>query len=193
MSIIPSISEQTSRGEIRGDIFSMLLRQRIVFLNTPINDTVASLIIAQLLHLESEDPERDIYLYVNSPGGVVYAGMAIFDTMQYIKPDVATICIGQAASMGAILLAAGTKGKRSILPHSRVMIHQPLGGLGGQATDMEIHAKEIIKLKTRLNEVLSEKTGQPVDKIKKDTDRNYFMSAYEAKEYGIVDEVIIKR
>lgn len=193
MSIIPSISEQTSRGEIRGDIFSMLLRQRIVFLNTPINDTVASLIIAQLLHLESEDPERDIYLYINSPGGVVYAGMAIFDTMQYIKPDVATICIGQAASMGAILLAAGTKGKRSILPHSRVMIHQPLGGLGGQATDMEIHAKEIIKLKTRLNEVLSEKTGQPVDKIKKDTDRNYFMSAYEAKEYGIVDEVIIKR
>lgn len=193
MAIIPSISEQTARGEIRGDIFSMLLRQRIIFLNTPINDMVASLIVAQLLYLEGEDPERDINFYINSPGGSVSAGMAIFDTMQYIRPNVATICIGQAASMGAILLAAGAKGKRSILPHSRVMIHQPLGGLSGQATDMEIHAKEILKIKNHLNKILAECTGQTVDKIKKDTDRNYFMSAEESQAYGIVDELIISR
>ena len=190
---IPYVIEQTGRGERVYDIYSRLLKDRIIFIGSPIDDHVANLVIAQLLFLEAEDPEKDIYIYINSPGGVVSAGLAIYDTMQYIKPDVSTICVGMAASMAAILLAAGTKGKRYALPHSRIMIHQPMGGVQGQATDIEIHAKEIIKLKNMLNQILSKHTGQPIEKIEKDTDRNFFMSPEEAKEYGIIDEVITSR
>jgi len=191
--LVPIVVEQTPRGERAYDIYSRLLKDRIVLLGFPIDDHVANLIVAQLLFLESEDPDKDIYLYINSPGGVVTAGLAIYDTMQYIKPDVCTICMGQAASMGAFLLAAGAKGKRFALPSSRIMIHQPLGGFQGQATDIEIHAREILRLKKYLNEKLSEFTGQPLEKIEADTERDYFMSAQEAKEYGIIDKVLEKR
>ncbi len=190
---IPIVIEQTGRGERAYDIYSRLLKDRIIMLGTPIDDHVANLIVAQLLFLEAEDPEKDIYLYINSPGGIVTAGLAIYDTMQYIKPDVVTICIGQAASMGAVLLAAGAPGKRFSLPHARIMIHQPLGGFQGQATDIEIHAREIIRLKKMLNEILSKHTGQPFEKVEQDTERDFFMSAEEAKEYGIIDKVLYKR
>ena len=192
MSLVPIVVEQSGRGERAYDIFSRLLKDRIIFIGTPIDDVVANLVIAQLLFLEAEDPDRDINLYINSPGGVVSAGLAIYDTMQFIKSDVATICMGQAASMAALLLAAGAAGKRSALPHSRIMIHQPLGGSQGQATDIEIYTKEILTLRTELNKILVRHTGQPVDKIEKDTDRNFFMSAEEAKAYRIVDKVIAK-
>jgi ATP-dependent Clp protease protease subunit len=190
MSLIPMVIEQTGRTERAYDIYSRLLKDRIVFIGTPIDDLLANTVIAQLLFLQTEDPEKDIHLYVNTPGGVVSAGLAIYDTMQYIKPDIATYCIGQAASMGALLLTAGSKGKRHALPHSRVMIHQPIGGFYGQATDVEIHAKEILKMKETLNNIIARHTGQPLDKIHTDTERDYFMSGKEAKEYGIVDEVI---
>lgn len=193
MGLVPMVIEQTGRGERAYDIFSRLLKERIIFLGTAIDDTVASLAIAQLLFLEAEEPDKDVYMYINSPGGYVSAGLAIYDTMQYIKPDVATICMGQASSMGALLLAAGAKGKRAALPHSRVMIHQPLGGAQGQASDIEIQAKEILTLRQRLNEILQMHTGQPLEKIETDTDRNYFMSAEEAKEYGIIDEIMERR
>ena len=192
MSLVPIVVEQSGRGERAYDIFSRLLKDRIIFIGTPIDDIVANLVIAQLLFLEAEDPDRDINLYINSPGGVVSAGLAIYDTMQFIKSDVATICMGQAASMAALLLAAGANGKRSALPHSRIMIHQPLGGSQGQATDIEIYTKEILTLRTELNKILVRHTGQAVDKIEKDTDRNFFMSAEEAKAYRIVDKVIAK-
>jgi len=188
--IVPTVVEQTHRGERGYDIWSRLLIDRIVFLGTAINDDVANVIIAQLLYLESQDPEKDIFLYVNSPGGVITAGMAIYDTMNYIRPDVATICIGQAASMGAVLLAAGAPGKRRALPHARVLIHQPLGGFRGQATDIEIHAKEILRWKKNLNEVLAQHTGQSFDRVQKDTERDNIMTAPEALEYGLIDEVI---
>ncbi|NPA15332.1 MAG: ATP-dependent Clp endopeptidase proteolytic subunit ClpP [Deferribacteres bacterium] len=193
MPLIPIVVEQTERGERAYDIYSRLLKDRIIFIGTPIDDHVANLVVAQLLFLEAEDPEKDIYIYINSPGGIVTAGLAIYDTMQYVKPDVSTICIGQAASMAAVLLAAGTKGKRFALPHARIMIHQPIGGFQGQAKEIEIHAKEILRLKEALEEILSKHTGQPIEKIKQDTDRDYFMSAEEAKEYGIVDQVIVSR
>ena len=193
MGLVPMVIEQTGRGERAFDIFSRLLKERIIFLGSAIDDSVASLAIAQLLFLEAEDPEKDVYMYINSPGGYVSAGLAIYDTMQYIKPDVATICMGQASSMGALLLAAGAKGKRSALPHSRVMIHQPLGGAQGQASDIEIQAKEILTLRSKLNDILVYHTNQPAEKIETDTDRNYFMSADEAKEYGIIDEVMDRR
>jgi ATP-dependent Clp protease, protease subunit len=192
MSLVPIVVEQTGRGERAYDIFSRLLKERIVFIGTAIDDTVASLVIAQLLFLDAEDPEKDIYLYLNTPGGYVTSGMAIYDTMQYVKSDVATICMGQASSFGAVLLAAGAKGKRSILPHARVMIHQPLGGAQGQATDIEIQTKEILVIREKLNGILSKHTGQPIDKIAKDTDRNFFLSAEEAKAYGIVDEILTR-
>lgn len=188
----PTVIETTARGERAFDIFSRLLRERIVFLGTPIDDTVANLIVAQLLLLEGEDPEKDIRLYINSPGGSVTAGMAIYDTIQHIRSEVSTICLGQAASMGAFLLAAGTKGKRLALPHSRVLIHQPLGGAQGQATDIEIAAREILRMKRELNELLAHHTGQSVKQIEKDTDRDNIMTAQEAKTYGLVDEVIVK-
>lgn len=191
--LIPIVIEQTPRGERAYDIYSRLLKDRIILLGTPIDDHVANLIVAQLLFLESEDPDKDIYMYINSPGGVVTAGFAIYDTMNYIKPDVVTICMGQAASMGAFLLSAGTKGKRYALPNARIMIHQPLGGFQGQATDIEIHAREILRLKKMLNEYLAKHTGQPIEKIEADTERDYFMSAEEAKEYGLIDKVIYKR
>jgi ATP-dependent Clp protease protease subunit len=190
---IPYVIEQTGRGERAYDIYSRLLKDRIVFLGTPIDDNVANVVIAQLLFLEAEDPERDIFLYINSPGGVITSGLAIFDTMRYIKPDVSTICLGQAASMGAVLLAAGTKGKRFAVPNARIMIHQPLGGFQGQAKDIEIQAREILRLKTILNEILSEATGKPIEQIEIDSDRDFFMSSKEAKEYGVIDEVITKR
>ncbi len=193
MGLVPMVIEQTGRGERAFDIFSRLLKERIIFLGSAIDDNVASLAIAQLLFLEAEDPEKDVYMYINSPGGYVSAGLAIYDTMQYIKPDVATICMGQASSMGALLLAAGAKGKRAALPHSRVMIHQPLGGAQGQASDIEIQAKEILTLRSKLNDILVHHTGQPVEKIEIDTDRNYFMSAEEAKEYGLIDEIMERR
>jgi len=193
MGLVPMVIEQTGRGERAYDIFSRLLKERIIFLGTAIEDTVASLAIAQLLFLEAEDPEKDVYMYINSPGGYVSSGLAIYDTMQYVKPDVATICMGQASSMGALLLAAGAKGKRAALPHSRIMIHQPLGGAQGQASDIEIQAKEILTLRSRLNEILVEHTGQPLDKIELDTDRNYFMSPDEAKSYGLIDEIMDRR
>jgi ATP-dependent Clp protease protease subunit len=193
MALIPMVIEQTGRGERAYDIYSRLLKERIIFLGTPIDDNIASLVIAQLLFLEAEDPDKDIYLYLNTPGGIVTSGLAIYDTMQYIKPNIVTTCIGQAASMGAFLLAAGTPGKRFALPNARIMIHQPAGGVQGQATDIDIHAREILKIRERLNEILAEKTGQPLDKIEKDTDRNYFMSAKEAKDYGIIDEILVKR
>lgn len=189
---IPMVVEQTGRGERAYDIYSRLLKERIIFLGSPIDDHVASLVIAQLLFLQAEDSERDISIYINSAGGTVTAGLAIYDTMQYVKPDVATICIGQASSMAAILLAAGTRGKRYVLPNSRIMIHQPLGGVEGQASDIQIHANEIIKIKLKLNKILSELTKQPLKKIENDTDRNYFMSSEEAVSYGIVDEVLSK-
>lgn len=193
MGLVPIVIEQTGRGERAYDIFSRLLKERIIFIGTAIDDAVASLVIAQMLFLEAEDSEKDVYLYLNTPGGIVSSGLAIYDTMQYIQPDVATICMGQASSLGALLLAAGTKGKRSALPHSRIMIHQPMGGAQGQASDIEIHAKEILLLREKLNEILAEHTGQPVEKIARDTDRNFFMSAEEAKEYGIIDEVLTRK
>jgi ATP-dependent Clp protease protease subunit len=193
MGLVPIVVEQSGRGERAYDIYSRLLKDRIIFIGYPIDDQIANLAIAQLLFCEADDPDRDIYLYLNSPGGVVSAGLAIYDTMQYIKPDVVTICMGQAASMAALLLAAGTKGKRHALPNSRVMIHQPLGGTEGQATDVEIFTKELLTIREKLNDILVKHTGQPLAKIKKDTDRNFFMSAIEAKEYGLVDEVITKR
>jgi ATP-dependent Clp protease protease subunit len=192
MSLVPFVVEQSGRGERAYDIFSRLLKDRIVFIGTPIDDSIANLVIAQLLFLEAEDPDRDINLYINSPGGVVTSGLAIYDTMQFIKPDVATICMGQAASMGALLLCAGAAGKRSALPHSRVMIHQPLGGSQGQATDIEIYTKEILVIRNELNKILVRHTGQPLEKIERDTDRNYFLSAEEAMAYHIVDKVITK-
>ena len=191
--VIPTVFEQTSRGERVFDIYSRLLKDRIIFLGTPIDDTIANLIMAQLLHLESEDPDKDIFLYINSPGGVVTAGMAIYDTMQYIKPNVSTTCIGQAASMGALLLAAGEAGKRYALPNSRVMIHQPLGGYQGQATDIDIHAREILTLRSRLNEILAKHTGQSLETIARDTERDNFKSAFEAQAYGLVDQVLERR
>ncbi|MCE5194991.1 MAG: ATP-dependent Clp endopeptidase proteolytic subunit ClpP [Nitrospiraceae bacterium] len=188
--LVPIVIEQTGRSERAYDIYSRLLKDRIIFLGTAIDDIVANTVIAQLLFLQSEDPEKDIHIYINSPGGAVSSGLAIYDTMQYVKSDIATYCIGQAASMGALLLAAGTKGKRFALPHSRVMIHQPMGGFHGQATDIEIHAREILKIKENLNKILAKHTEQPLEKIQTDTDRDFFMSGDEAKEYGIVDEVI---
>jgi ATP-dependent Clp protease protease subunit len=188
--IIPIVIEQTGRTERAYDIYSRLLKDRIIFVGTVIDDYIANIVIAQLLFLQTEDPEKDIHLYINSPGGIVSSGLAIYDTMQYVKPDIATYCIGQAASMGALLLAAGTKGKRYALPHSRIMLHQPMGGFQGQATDIEIHAKEILRMKDTLNQILSHHTGQSLEKIQADTDRDFFMSGYEAKDYGIVDEVI---
>ena len=193
MALVPTVVEQTGRGERAYDIYSRLLKDRIIFLGDEVNDVTAGLVVAQLLFLEAEDPDKDIHLYINSPGGSVTAGIAIYDTMQYIKPDVSTICIGMAASMGAFLLNAGAKGKRYALPNSTIMIHQPLGGAKGQATDIEIHAKWILQIKERLNQILSERTGQPLEKIKADTERDNFMSAMEAKEYGLVDEVIEQR
>lgn len=193
MALVPMVVEQDGRGERAYDIYSRLLKDRIVFLGTQIEDNMASLIIAQLLFLEAEDPERDIFLYINSPGGSVSAGLAIYDTMQYIKPDVVTICMGMAASMGALLLTAGAKGKRSALPNARIMIHQPLGGSQGQASDIEIYAKEILLLRERLNGILVKHTGKDLKTIERDTDRNYFLSAQDAKDYGLVDEVIDKR
>jgi ATP-dependent Clp protease protease subunit len=187
------VIEQSSRGERAYDIYSRLLKDRIIFLGTAINDEVANLLIAQLLFLESEDPDKDINFYVNSPGGVVTAGMAVYDTMQYIKPDIATVCIGQAASMGAVLLTAGTKGKRYSLPNSRILIHQPMGGFQGQASDIEIQAKEILRMKDTLNKILVKHTGKDLDQIQLDTDRDFFMTGQEAKEYGIIDHVIINR
>ncbi len=193
MQLIPMVIEQTPRGERAYDIYSRLLKERIIFLGSAIDDNVANLVIAQLLFLEAEDPKRDITLYINSPGGSVTAGLAIYDTMQYIKPDVSTLCIGQAASMGALLLAAGAKGKRYSLPNSRILIHQPMGGFHGQATDIDIHTREIIRLKERLNAILSHHTGRPVEKIQEDTERDYFMGGEEAREYGLIDEVIVSR
>jgi len=190
---VPFVIEQTGRTERAMDIYSRLLKDRIIILGTPIDDYVANVIVAQMLFLEAEDPERDIFLYINTPGGIISSGMAIYDTMQYITPDVATICMGQAASMGAVLLAAGANGKRSGLPNSRVMIHQPSGGAQGQATNIEIYTREILKMKERLNEVLAKHTGQSVKKVAKDTDRDYFMSAEEAKEYGIIDSIFENR
>ena len=193
LGMVPMVIEQSGRGERAYDIYSRFLKERVVFLVGPVNDQSANLVVAQLLFLESENPDKDISLYINSPGGSVSAGMSIFDTMNFIKPDVSTLCMGMAASMGAFLLAAGAKGKRFTLPNSRVMIHQPLGGAQGQATDIEIHAREILRLRADLNRILSERTGQPLDKIERDTERDYFMSAAEAAEYGLVDKVIDKR
>lgn len=193
MGLVPIVIEQTGRGERSYDIFSRLLKERIIFIGTAIDDGIASLTIAQLLFLEAEDPEKDVFLYLNTPGGYVTSGLAIYDTMQYIRPDVATICMGQASSLGALLLAAGAPGKRSALPHSRIMIHQPLGGAQGQASDIEIHAKEILVIRKRLNEIFAEHTSQPIEKIAKDTERNFFMSTSEAKEYGIIDEILSRK
>ena len=193
MNLVPMVVEQSPRGERAFDIYSRLLRERIVFLGTPVNDDIASLIVAQLLFLEADDPEKDITFYINSPGGVVTAGMAIYDTMQYINCDVATLCMGQAASMGAFLLAAGAEGKRFALPNSRIMIHQPLGGFQGQATDIDIHAREILRRRSDLNRLLSHHTGKPVKKIEKDTERDNFMSAEEAVKYGLIDKVLVRR
>ena len=191
--LIPMVIEQSGRGERAYDIYSRLLKDRIIFIGEQVEDSMANIIIAQMLFLESEDPEKDINIYINSPGGSVTAGLAIYDTMQYIRPDVATICMGQATSMGALLLASGTKGKRYALPHSRVMIHQPLGGTQGQATDIDIHAREILKIRDSLNTILVKHTGQNIEKIRKDTERDYFMGSEDAKAYGIVDRVISKR
>ena len=193
LGMVPMVIEQSGRGERAYDIYSRLLKERVVFLVGPVNDQSANLVVAQLLFLESENPDKDISLYINSPGGSVSAGMSIFDTMNFIKPDVSTLCMGMAASMGAFLLAAGAKGMRFALPNSRVMIHQPLGGAQGQATDIEIHAREILRLRADLNKVLAERTGQPLEKIERDTERDYFMAAAEAAEYGLVDKVIDKR
>ncbi|MGE4357467.1 MAG: ATP-dependent Clp endopeptidase proteolytic subunit ClpP [Candidatus Omnitrophota bacterium] len=192
-TLVPIVVEQSARGERAYDIFSRLLKDRIVFIGTPIDDTVSNLVIAQMLFLQMEDSSKDINVYINTPGGAVTAGLAIYDTMQFVKPDVATYCVGQASSMGAILLAAGTKGKRFALPHARIMIHQPWGGVKGAAVDISIQAKEILRLRDKLNEILAKHTGQPLEKIQKDTDRDYFMSAEEAKEYGLIDEVIVSK
>ena len=191
--LVPMVVEQTGRSERAFDIYSRLLKERIIFLGTPVEDTMASLVIAQLLFLEAEDSEKDIYLYINSPGGLITSGMGIYDTMQYIKPDVATICLGQAASMGAFLLAGGAKGKRSALPNSRIMIHQPMGGAEGQATDIKIQAEEIVRIKKQLNTILSKNTGQTIKKIEADTDRDNYLSASEAKAYGLIDTILTKR
>ncbi|HOP75044.1 MAG TPA: ATP-dependent Clp endopeptidase proteolytic subunit ClpP [Bacillota bacterium] len=193
MNLVPMVVEQTNRGERAFDIFSRLLKERIVFVGGPIDDNLANLVIAQLLYLQSEDPDKDIYLYINSPGGVVYSGLAIYDTMQFIRPQVATVCIGIAASMAALLLAAGAKGKRYALPNSRVMIHQPHGGAEGQAVDIEIQAKEILRLREIGNQILVKHTGQPLEKIERDVDRNFWMSAAEAKDYGIIDDIFTKQ
>jgi ATP-dependent Clp protease protease subunit len=193
MTLIPIVVEQSTRGERAYDIYSRLLKDRIIFLGTAVSDEVANLIIAQMLFLESEDPDKDINFYINSPGGLVTAGLAIYDTMQYIKPDVSTLCLGQASSMGALLLTAGARGKRFTLPHSRILIHQPLGAFQGQATDVEIQAKEILRMREKLNEILAHHTGQPLDKIQLDTDRDFFMSGEEARKYGIIDKVITER
>jgi ATP-dependent Clp protease protease subunit len=193
MTLVPMVVEQTNRGERAYDIYSRLLKDRIVFLGSAIDEAVANTVIAQLLFLEAEDPDKDIFLYVNSPGGEVPAGLAVYDTMQYIKPDVSTICMGLAASMGAVLLAAGAKGKRFALPNARIMIHQPWGGVKGQAADIAIHAKEILRTRERLNDILAQHTGQPLERIQRDTDRDFFMSANEAKEYGLVDDVMARR
>lgn len=193
MALVPTVIEMTNRGERAYDIYSRLLKERIIFISGEINDVTADLVVAQLLFLESEDPNKDIQIYINSPGGSVSAGFAIFDTMNYIKPDVSTICIGMAASMGAFLLAAGKKGKRFALPNSEIMIHQPLGGAQGQASDIMIHAEKIIEIRQRINKILAEETGQPLEKIEHDTDRDYFLSADEAKEYGLIDNVIRER
>jgi len=193
MTLIPMVVEQTNRGERAYDIFSRLLRDNIIFIGTPIDDNVANLITAQLLFLEAEDPDKDVQLYINSPGGAVTAGMAVYDTMQFIRPDVATICVGQAASVAALLLAAGTPGKRFALPNSRVLIHQPtMGGLSGQATDIDIHAREILRIRANLNELMTKHTGQPLEKIERDVERDFWMGAQQAREYGIVDEIIYK-
>ena len=191
--LVPMVVEQTSRGERAYDIYSRLLKDRIVFLGTPIDDVISNLLIAQLLFLEAEDPDQDIYLYINCPGGVVTAGLAIYDTLQYIRPAISTICIGQAASMGALLLGAGTEGKRYALPHARIMIHQPLAGVQGQATDIDIHAREILRMRETLNEILVRHSGQTKDRIQTDTDRDFFMSGEDAKKYGLIDDVIVSR
>ncbi len=190
MSLIPMVIEQTGRGERSYDIYSRLLKERIVFIGTPVGDSIANLVIAQLLFLASEDPKKDISLYINTPGGSVTAGMAIYDTMQYIQPDVATICIGQASSMGAVLLAGGARGKRQCLPNARVLLHQPMGGIGGQAADVEIHAREIIQIRRQINDILAERTGRDLERIQADTERDFFLNAEEAREYGIIDEII---
>jgi ATP-dependent Clp protease protease subunit len=193
LNLVPMVVEQTSRGERAYDIYSRLLKERVIFMVGPIDDYMANVVVAQLLFLESENPDKDINLYINSPGGAVTAGMAIYDTMQYIKPDVSTMCVGQAASMGSLLLAAGTKGKRYALPNSRIMIHQPLGGFSGQASDIDIHAREILAIRERLNEIMARHTGQPLERIARDTDRDYFMSAPVARDYGLVDAVLERR
>ena len=193
MSLIPIVVEQTSRGERAYDIYSRLLKDRIIFIGTPIDDYVANLVIAQLLFLEAEDPDKDIHLYLNSPGGLVTAGLAIYDTMQYIKPKISTLCMGQAASMAAVLLAAGDSGKRFALPHSRILIHQLIGGVQGQATDIAIHSKEILRMKDEINQILAHHTQQPLEKIEKDSERDFFMNGAQAKEYGLIDEVIFKK
>ena len=193
LNLVPMVVEQTSRGERAYDIYSRLLKERVVFMVGPVEDHMANVIIAQLLFLEAENPDKDIHLYINSPGGVVSAGMAIYDTMQFVKPDISTMCVGQAASMGALLLAGGAKGKRFCLPHSRVMIHQPLGGFQGQASDIDIHAREILRIRDRLNRVLADHTGQPLEKVAQDTDRDRFMGGEEAVEYGLIDAVLSRR
>ena len=193
MTLIPMVVEQDGRGERAFDIYSRLLKDRIIFLGTAIDDEVSNLVIAQMLYLESEDPDKEIFFYLNTPGGHVSSGLAIYDTMQYIKPEVSTVCMGQAASMGALLLAAGQKGKRYALPHSRILIHQPLGGFSGQATDIDIQAREILRLKEDLNQILAELTGQPMKKITADTERDYYMTGAQAREYGIIDEIIVKK
>jgi ATP-dependent Clp protease protease subunit len=193
LNLVPMVVEQTARGERSYDIYSRLLKERVVFIVGAIEDQVANLVVAQFLYLESENPEKDIHLYINSPGGSVSAGLSIYDTMQFVRPDISTICVGQAASMGAFLLSGGAKSKRFCLPHSRMMIHQPLAGFQGQASDIDIHAKEVLKTKKRLNELLAEHTGQPIDRIEKDTDRDYFMSGAEAIEYGLIDTVLERR
>jgi len=193
MTLVPIVVEQTARGERAYDIFSRLLKDRIIFIGSPIDDNIANLVIAQLLFLEAEDSEKNINIYINSPGGIVPSGLAIYDTMQFVKPDIATTCVGMAASIGALLLTAGTKGKRAALPHSRVMIHQPWGGIQGQVTDIEIHTREMVTTRKIINEILASHTGQSLEKVEKDTDRNFFMSPEEAKEYGIIDEVYKKR
>lgn len=193
LNLVPMVVEQTARGERAYDIYSRLLKERVVFVVGPVEDHMANLVVAQLLFLESENPDKDIHLYINSPGGVVTSGLAIYDTMKFVKPDVSTICVGQAASMGAVLLAGGTKGKRYCLPHSRIMIHQPLGGFQGQASDIDIHAKEVLAVRDRLNRILSEHTGQPIEQIAKDTDRDNFMSGQQAVDYGLIDRVLDSR
>ena len=193
LNLVPIVVEQSARGERSYDIYSRLLKERVVFLCGPVEDLVANVVVAQLLFLESENPDKDIHFYINSPGGMVTAGLAIYDTMQFIKPDVSTLCIGQAASMGALLLAGGTKGKRYCLPHSRIMIHQPLGGFQGQASDIDIHAQEILRTRERLNQIMSTHTGQPLDRVQADTDRDHFMGGVEAAEYGLIDEVLKSR